>query len=88
MATAMYKVRDVARLLNVSLGCVYALIESGRLACHRIGLGRGAVRVSDADLSNFLASSHHQHKQGEEARSPAPPRPQRKLKLHLKHLQL
>ncbi len=82
MAAAMLKVREVARLLNVSLGCVYALFESGRLACHRIGLGRGTVRVSDADLNDYLAASRQQ--QGEEARSLAPPR----VKLKLKHLQL
>lgn len=45
MSTTMFKVAEVARLLKVSIGCVYALVESGRLTCHRIGLGRGAVRV-------------------------------------------
>lgn len=84
MVTTLYKVAEVARLLNVSASCVYALIECGRLACHRIGLGRGAVRVSEADLNQYLASSRHER--GEEARPSPLPCP--KVKLKLKHLHL
>lgn len=84
MAITMYKVAEVARLLNVSVGCVYALVESGRLACHRIGLGRGAVRISDADLNHYLASSRHEKDGGVYPTSL--PRP--KVKLKLKHLHL
>ena len=45
----MHKVSQVAEKLNVSESIVYALIDAGRLACHRIGLGRGTIRVSTED---------------------------------------
>ncbi len=49
-------VRQVAKRLNVSASCVYQLVETGKLPNHRIGLGRGAIRVSEADLEEYLAS--------------------------------
>jgi len=84
MVTTLYKVADVARILNVSASCVYALIEKGVLACHRIGLGRGTVRISETDLNHYLATSR-KHKD-ESVQSQVRPRPQVKLKL--KHLQI
>jgi excisionase family DNA binding protein len=50
-------VRGVANELTVSATCVYQLIASGKLPCHRIGIGRGAIRVSETDLAEFLESS-------------------------------
>lgn len=50
----MLTVQDVARELTVSATCVYQLIASGKLPCHRIGIGRGAIRVSEPDLAAFL----------------------------------
>jgi excisionase family DNA binding protein len=50
----MLTVRDVASELSVSATCVYQLIASGKLPCHRIGIGRGAIRVSEVDLAAFL----------------------------------
>jgi excisionase family DNA binding protein len=52
----MLNVRDVARELSVSATCVYQLIAAGKLACHRIGVGRGAIRVSEKDLAEFVES--------------------------------
>ncbi|MBS0264882.1 MAG: helix-turn-helix domain-containing protein [Planctomycetes bacterium] len=49
--------RQLADHLNVSLSTVYALVESGKLACHRIGVGRGAVRVSEAQLQDYLETA-------------------------------
>ncbi len=43
-------VKQVAQHLNVSPSVVYQLLDSGRLACHRIGKGRGTIRVSAGDL--------------------------------------
>ena len=51
--------REVAERLKVSLSTVYGLVESGKLACYRIGLRRGAVRVSEEDLAAYLESCHH-----------------------------
>jgi excisionase family DNA binding protein len=68
---------EVADVLNVSRSLVYQLIESGKLACHRIGTGRGAIRVSEHDLADFLIETRSVRV--EEAQRP----PRRKLK-HLK----
>lgn len=74
----MYKVSQVAEKLSVSESIVYALIESGRLACHRIGVGRGTIRVSPADLDAYLVSCRVQESEG-----PRPaPRPR------LKHIKI
>jgi excisionase family DNA binding protein len=74
----MHKVNQVAEKLNVSESIVYALIDAGRLACHRIGVGRGTIRVSTEDLDAYLASCRVE--KGEEPR-PAP-RPR------LKHIKI
>ena len=50
----MLTVREVAESLAVSATCVYQLISARKLPCHRIGVGRGAIRVSEADLAGFL----------------------------------
>lgn len=42
----MLTVKEVAERLRVSRTCVYQLIERGMLVCHRIGLGRGAIRIA------------------------------------------
>jgi len=50
----LMKVGDVAERLTCCPSHVYALIASGRLHCHRIGKGRGGLRVSDEQLAAFL----------------------------------
>jgi excisionase family DNA binding protein len=73
------KPHDVAERLNVSLSTVYGLIESGKLACHRIGRGRGAVRVSEEDLGAYLES----------CRNPVDDQPKRiPARVKLKHVHL
>lgn len=54
----LLKPKQVSDRLNVSLSTVYGLVESGRLGCHRIGQGRGAIRVSEDDLRAYLQSCH------------------------------
>ena len=71
-------VREVAERLQVSLSLVYTLIESKKLACHRIGTGRGAIRVHRDDLDRYLRECRVESDQP----VPPPPRPQ------LKHLRL
>ena len=67
---SLLKPAEVATRLNVSRSFVYRLIESGELASHRIGNGRGAIRVSESDLLSFLARCRNEKQ--EEA--PRPPR--------------
>jgi excisionase family DNA binding protein len=73
-------VRDAAQRLEISVSLVYRLIESGKLRCTRHGLGRGVIRVSEAQLADYLASVE---------RGPRPSLPESAtLKLRLKHLRL
>lgn len=51
----MLSVRDVAEQLNVSQRCVYDLVAKGLLPHHRIGIGRGSIRIDPDDLARFLA---------------------------------
>ena len=48
--------KEVSRRLRVSTSLIYQLIESGKLGCHRIGNGRGAIRIRPEDVTNYLQS--------------------------------
>ena len=52
-------VKEVARRLRVSASLVYQLIDSGRLGCHRIGNGRGAIRIRREDMDEYLNQCRH-----------------------------
>ncbi len=67
----MLTVKEVAARLKVSVATVYNLVAQGKLACHRIGTGRGAVRVSEDQLRSFLERTE-QKTAGAEPRRPAP----------------
>jgi excisionase family DNA binding protein len=47
-------VKEAADLLKLSCGAVYALCQAGKLPHHRLGLGRGAVRIDRKDLLNYI----------------------------------
>ncbi|MCR9200204.1 MAG: helix-turn-helix domain-containing protein [Planctomycetaceae bacterium] len=72
-------VSAVAERLSVSASLVYQMIESGKLAHHRIGTGRGTIRISETDLESYLAESHHELQ---------PPATKRARKARLKHIRL
>lgn len=72
------RVREAAQRLEVSQATVYALVASGKLRCHRVGMGRGCIRISEEHLAEYLKAS-----EPVVAQSP-PPAPARKAKL--KHL--
>jgi excisionase family DNA binding protein len=74
----MRNVREIAQQLGVSVSSVYALVSSGRLSCHRIGSGRGAIRISESDLEDYLLTC----RQGRRLQNPMPRR------VKLKHLRL
>ena len=50
----MLSVKKVAERLSVSQSVVYSLIDAGDISIHRIGRGRGTIRISESDLDNFL----------------------------------
>jgi len=77
---SFFTVREVASFLRVSQASVYALVQEGRLPCHRIGNGRGTVRIRETDFETFLDSCRVESPRRKEPRRT--PRPQ------LKHLKL
>jgi excisionase family DNA binding protein len=73
-------VREVAERLEVSVSLVYRLIGSGQLGCTRHGLGRGVIRVSEAQLDDYLSTAE---------RGPGPsPSEAARGRPRLKHLRL
>ena len=68
----MLTVSQVAEKLNVSESNVYALIAAGHLACHRIGVGRGTIRISTEDLDAYLASCRECQSQQQQQPVPRP----------------
>jgi excisionase family DNA binding protein len=60
-------VKEAAKRLEVSPSLVYALASAGRLRHYRIGNGRGAIRIPDDAIGEFLKTA--------EVSMPAPKRP-------------
>jgi excisionase family DNA binding protein len=50
----MLTVREVADRLRLSVSQVYALCASGKLPHLRFGNGRGTIRVTEAQLQEFI----------------------------------
>lgn len=74
----MLRVSDVAKQLNIRVQTVYSMIEAGVLPAHRFGAKRGAIRVSEQDLAEYVAS----------CRSARERNPVRKQRPRLKHISL
>ena len=74
-------VRDVARILHVSPSLVYQLVETRKLASHRVGNRNGAIRIAPADLDDYLARCRAE----KEVDQPGLRKPSR---AQLKHLKL
>ena len=47
-------IHDAAQRLEVSPALVYSLVASGKLRSHRIGNGRGVLRISEDQLLAYL----------------------------------
>ena len=67
----MFTVKQAAERLNCSTASVYSLISAGRVACHRIGLRRGAIRISQTQLEAFLDETKQERRE-ENAHAPLP----------------
>jgi excisionase family DNA binding protein len=63
-------VAEAARRLEVTPSLVYRLCRRGMLPHARVGVGRGAIRISEADLAAFLGRRRVGFA---EERAPAPP---------------
>ena len=51
---SLLTVKQVAERLNVSTSLVYQLVDNARIAAHRLGNGRGTIRVGEQDLHRYL----------------------------------
>ena len=70
-----YTVPELKALLKLSRSQVYALIESGKLKCHRFTTGAtGGIRVSQEQLDAFLGATAGEEPPAKTAVSP-PERP-------------
>jgi excisionase family DNA binding protein len=49
-------VREVAARLEVTPATVYALCAAGKLGHLRVGVGKGAIRITEADLAAYVAA--------------------------------
>ncbi len=65
----MLTVKQVAEKLGVSPTTVYGLCQRRKLRHARVGLGRGAVRIDEKDLDDFLSGATV----GPERAQPSPP---------------
>ena len=50
-------VKEVSTTLGVSRGCIYELVEKGRLPHVRIGMGRGTIRILSSALEEYLSEA-------------------------------
>lgn len=53
-------VREAATFLGVAEKTVYDLCRTSRLRHHRIGRGRGTIRLSRGDLETFRQDAQHE----------------------------
>lgn len=75
----MLTVKQASERLNVSAATIYALVSTGKLPGHRVGVGRGVIRIAEADISAYL----------DECRTDVPARTSSpKTRLTLKHIKL
>lgn len=51
----MFKVKEAAKRLEVSVDTIYSLLGSGKLQCHRIG--KRTIRISEDQVMAFLADT-------------------------------
>jgi excisionase family DNA binding protein len=77
--TSFLTIREMAKRLAIAPSTAYALVQSGKIASHRIGIGRGAIRIDEQDLKDFLGSCRS---------SPRPETRPRLARARLKHLKL
>ncbi|MCA9196653.1 MAG: helix-turn-helix domain-containing protein [Planctomycetales bacterium] len=56
MDSPMLSVKQTSELLSVSVATVYSLVHRGKLPSHRIGVGRGVIRIRLVDIEAYLES--------------------------------
>lgn len=59
----MYRVRQVAERINVSISTIYELIKRGDLECHCAAVRKG-FRISEEQLQKYMERSKVNHGNG------------------------
>ena len=80
MSGHLLTIAEVAERLRIGRTTAYQLVQQGKIAAHRIGAGRGAIRISEEDLNAYLASCREQNQPSSKTPEP-PPRRLRHLRL-------
>jgi excisionase family DNA binding protein len=57
-------VKQAARHLNISPGCIYRLCSTGKLPHYKFGDGQGAVRIARGDLLEFVRGCRVEKRDG------------------------
>jgi excisionase family DNA binding protein len=65
-------VRQAAARLEVSSTTIYGLVAAGKLGCIRVGLGRGAIRITEAHIIAFMVGNEPRPAISPPAAAPAP----------------
>ena len=66
----LLRVRQVAEVMNVTVGAVYALVHAKAIPYRRVGLSNGAIRIDRSDLDAYLDACKVPAKQGENHEAP------------------
>ena len=77
----MMTIKEAAERLSVSEKTIRNLLKSGRLGHHRIGAGRGVIRISEEALDRHLAEC-------EVRETDSPTTPRRRERRKLRHINL
>ncbi len=52
----MFRIAKVAEMLDIHAATVYQLVSAGKLHCCRIGPRQGAIRITQEQIDEYLAS--------------------------------
>ena len=53
----MYRVRELAALLDVDRNVIYRDVAAGRITAIRVGKGRGTIRIPEVALREYEANA-------------------------------
>jgi len=54
--TRMHRVKAVAEMFDVSVATIYRAIESGALQALKVGTGKGALRIPDDAIQEYVTA--------------------------------
>lgn len=81
-------VKQAAKYLNVSQGCVYRLCTTNTLSHYKFGEGRGAIRISRTDLLEFIQRCRIEKQIGDDGTATPHRKPGQQTDYVFKHLDL